>query len=327
VNAISLSELARALQVLAPRGEAMTGVGRSLGFDFAPEVERSRTDSGSAKPVFANPPSERATAMPSRGATTESSASRRPSDGAKQPLRDAPRSERPARPARFTELEPVPPQAPDWLADALRAPSEELAEPPAPEPLLEPRWTQGILAALLSTTRDDGPVDVDRAIARLARGETIAELPLQPRVSLDRGVQLLIDVGDGMLPFAADQLDMLDRVRRTVGASAAEVLWFRDAPLRGLGSGEASEWGSYRPPRYPQPVLLLSDLGVGRRPGPGRASAGEWLAFAEIAGHARCPILALVPYAVTRVPSALRAALQIVPWDRGTSGLTVSRAR
>src|SRR5206468_10029090 len=87
-------------------------------------------------------------------------------------------------------------------------------------PLLRPKWSRGVLAAANETTVSDGPIDVERMVERAARVEPVVTVPRLPRPSLHRGVQLLVDIGEGMQPFRRDQEVLVEVARETVGRRA-----------------------------------------------------------------------------------------------------------
>ena len=211
------------------------------------------------------------------------------------------------------EVEPLPTQAR----------SSEFPELPL-EPLFVPQWTRGILSASLATTSEDGPLDIERIVASLAQNQYQQQLPRLPQPTLRRGVQLLIDKSDGLVPFSRDQRWLQDALLRIVGADKLEILRFIGSPLRDAGQGPKSTWSKYRPPLAGTVVLLLTDFGIGQPMfSTDAASIPEWLDFAEEAHRAGCPLVAFVPYAPDRWPYHLRRCLTMIQWDRKTSVSTV----
>lgn len=219
----------------------------------------------------------------------------------------------------------LPTSAPDWLGlrESLRATvatTAAAANDPAPEPLLAPGWVRGILTALLSTRSIDGPPDIERAVEAIARKELVTELPRLHSLTTRRGVQLLIDMGDGMLPFGRDQSGLMRDVFNVIGEEAASVLRFTGTPLRGAGTGSRRRWTTYEPPLAGTPVLLLTDLGIGQPAGATLAApVEEWLDFAELLRRADCPAVALIPYPSARWPAPLARVIHLIEWDRPTS--------
>lgn len=203
----------------------------------------------------------------------------------------------------------------------------ELDRPSIHEPLFSPRRSPNLLGAALMTEAGDGPVDVALLIEFLASCKPMAGIPRLPAPSLFRGVQVLVDLGEGMEPFARDQEEILTELRRVVGADRLREMQFRHCPLRGAGSGPIWTWKPYEPPESKVPTLILSDLGMG---GPvfhsDRATEAEWLAFAGRLRARSCPLIAFVPYPVDRWPSRLAKAITLVMWDRSTTVGKVRRA-
>ena len=195
---------------------------------------------------------------------------------------------------------------------------------PPPRPLLSPRTSRGIVGAALSTHDDRGPVDVAAVVERLARGEPFDELPRRTWPTLRHGAQVLLDGGAGMAPYAADAEALLAELRRHFGHERLSVARFTGCPTRAAGLGARRRWGRWRPPRPGMPIALISDLGIGRPPlSDDVAPPREWLRFAAEASHARCPLVAFVPYRTSRVPAPLRRAMAIVEWSERTSASRV----
>lgn len=218
----------------------------------------------------------------------------------------------------------------EWTLSAEPLPrgaSEEHAPRPPLEPLLVPEWTRAILSTALSTACGEGDVDVERVAERIARREAVTAVPRLPLTTLRRGVQVLVDQGQGMQPFMRDLTAIQGEIRRVAGEHRARVLRFAGTPLRAAGAGPRGRWGEYLPPPRGTPVLLLTDLGIGRpQLSADPATVEEWLELAAVVRRAGCPLVALVPYGAHRWPAALRDAMTLVEWDRPTSAARV-RAR
>jgi hypothetical protein len=238
---------------------------------------------------------------------------------------------------------PSPPPAPDSLQSKIEPTTREveLRLPPIPvtplpqaatgaipeppvEPLFVPNWTRAILSSALSTNGEDGPLDLDRIVEALSRAEIPARLPRRPRPTTRRGVQLLVDKSEAMTLFVSDQTSVQDATRRAIGSDNVKVLRFVGCPSRGVRASAGEDWKSYGPPLPGTPVLLLTDLGIGRPMFSNeRADVDEWLGFAAQVRRAGCPLVAFVPYAPRRWPRPLRRVMTIVEWDRRTSAVTI----
>jgi hypothetical protein len=217
---------------------------------------------------------------------------------------------------------------PPWAAVVRPLPPPlpaEAAYRPALEPLFVPAWSRGILRAALAT-RGDGYPDLDRLVDDLAWGRPLTALPTLPWPTLSRGIQLLVDMGESMAPFFRDQAHLEAEVLRVVGRENVEVLRFAGCPSRGAGRGGRHAWTTYRLPRRGAPVLMLTDLGIGRVPFASEPTeSAQWQDFAAEVRRAGHPLVALVPYGPARWPAGLAPLMTIVHWDRPTSAVTIYR--
>jgi len=201
---------------------------------------------------------------------------------------------------------------------------EEFAPAPPFEPLFTPRWTRAILSTALATYGDDGQLDVERVAETLARGGHLERWPTLSWPTLSRGIQLLIDRSRSMAPFIGDQISIQRELKHVVGRDRVQTLRFAGCPLRGTGAGAVTAWSEYRPPPAGTPVVLLSDLGIGRPlVGDDRAGVAEWVGFARLVRRARCPLVAFVPYAAPRWPHELAPLVTVIHWDRWTTVSTI----
>ncbi|WP_264934579.1 hypothetical protein [Streptomyces sp. A012304] len=195
-----------------------------------------------------------------------------------------------------------------------------------PEPLLPPRAAPAVLRSALATrTSVGGPPDIGALVQAVARGVACRELPRVPRTTLRFGVQVLVDLGDGMAAFADDQEAIVEQLEGLIGAEHLDVRYFSDCPSRGAGPGDRATWRGYRPPARGTRVLLLSDLGLaGRSRRLHAASVREWRDFLGVVHTARCTAVALVPFPASRVPGRLRTRLAVLTWDRRTTATAVA---
>ncbi|HEV7681693.1 MAG TPA: hypothetical protein VGO68_06200 [Pyrinomonadaceae bacterium] len=215
----------------------------------------------------------------------------------------------------------------EWISDvqplpAFQADNQRYASPPL-EPLLLPQWTRGILVAALATTTDDGLPDLEKVTQILARGDAIKELPTLSSPTLRRGIQLLVDKSQAMMPFAQDQVWLQKEILKVAGNDRVPVKRFLGSPLRGAGAGRVP-LPAYAPPLPGTPVVLLTDLGICQPMlTDDWADTSEWLKFSDLVRHAHCPLIAFVPYGPSRWPKKLARAMTIIQWDRRTTAATV----
>jgi hypothetical protein len=206
-------------------------------------------------------------------------------------------------------------------ASTLARPAPRGATPALPhQPLLTPRSASAILRIALSRRIEGGELDVDAVVAQLARCRPIEELPRKYLRSLRFGVEVLVDRGKSMQPFARDQAELVQRIHRLVGRELTTVRSFADSPMRGCGAGSTASWQPYRPPGEGTRVLVLSDLGIGGPAlNPHRAAIDDWRRFSELLRQQGCEAVALVPYPPHRWPPALTALFPLICWDRSTT--------
>jgi hypothetical protein len=188
------------------------------------------------------------------------------------------------------------------------------------EPLLPPRSAAAVVQAALSRMVQGGELDVDAVVRMLAEGKPIVDLPRRRVVTMRLGVDLLVDLGEGMQPFTRDQMELVAQVRRIAGIEATAVRYFDDVPTRGAGEGPAWTWTPYHPAAAGARILVVSDFGIG---GPTlrhrRSTLDEWRAFARIAAECDCDVVGLVPYPRRRWSPALRRLFPLLAWDRSTT--------
>jgi hypothetical protein len=213
--------------------------------------------------------------------------------------------------------------------------SEKFESAPAPsrqlevQPLFVPRWTRGIISTALAVRTPTGQVDVREVVNEIARGRLLRTLPRLSAPAIAQRVEILVDVGQAMLPFAADQQNVIEAVRTVAGFDSVTVIKFTGSPMRGAGTDEMLEWPDYYSfPSSKTHLLLLSDLGIGRLPMSG-ASAGvdEWQRFGWELRRRQIACTAFVPYPVKRWPAALMHQFRLVEWDRSTTAGTVRFSR
>jgi hypothetical protein len=202
------------------------------------------------------------------------------------------------------------------IAQVLPTPS---AGPPLRRDSLLPAGQhRAILAALCRSPAATGDIDIDTLVERIARREPVQTLPPAVAPTTRRGVQVLVDFGDGMRPFIGDQEEVVEELERIAGQDGFEILRFACTPLDepGAGPGPVWTWRAYRPPLAGQPVVVLSDLGAGAEPLLRRDVQRRWSVFAARLHTAGNQVAALAPVPIDRLPRELRAALPVLTWDR-----------
>lgn len=190
-------------------------------------------------------------------------------------------------------------------------------------PLIPDHRARSVLGAVVGRRVANGPVDVERLVADVARGRPVQDIPRRQRLSTAVGVQVLVDRGPAMAPFRSDVDDVVGRVVRLLPDDTCVVVEFEGSPLDRVLAITDGEEGHvpYAPAFLPAPgstVLVLCELGIGRpATGPRSARPTEWLRLHEEVAQRGCRTVFLVPYGPARWPAALRAAgATVLWWDR-----------
>lgn len=194
-------------------------------------------------------------------------------------------------------------------------------------PLFDASWERGILIEAAGMARSEGSLAVLRAVELIARGDALRDLPLEKIQSVSKGCQILLDTGVGMQPFARDGRQLVQSLRRAVGAEHTRVLTFVDCPTNGVMT-ETYRDESYVPPENGAIVLAVSDLcGGGPRSAIREADPEEWLMTAKRIHDAGSSLVVVNPYPPARWPAAIAQQVPIVHWDTVTKVANVRQAR
>lgn len=210
------------------------------------------------------------------------------------------------------DAQPLPPDSPT------RAPLEL-------RPLLRRHYVGRIVQSAASADAGDGDIDVDEVVEMLAARTPVTDWPVKRRLSMLRGVQLLVDIGESMGLFARDCEDLTDTFTAVVGAHLVDSLAFQGCPTAAAGNGPRWQWRPYVPPLPGTPVVILSDLNI---PGCGGqdVDVDGWLRLDSILRSQGSSLLIFVPFPPLRWPARLRRHLRLIPWDRPTTPSSVVRA-
>ena len=318
---IRFDDLFRVFAALRPRdAEARAKIAALLGFALRDETpaEPAETKAKDTVERPAGKPRKESDSLPSPAGA---------------PKREEPRVIPPTVADTATILKPVRRIAvtpPEWLStvEPFPPPDASLPAPPPLEPLFLPRWTRGILAASTTVSVDAGAIDVGAVVAAITEGRPLRRVPRRPMTRMANGVQVLMDGSDSMLPFAADQEWLAERIATTAGRDRTEVLGIGGGSPFIAGSGPDFTWSDYFAHHLPArgvAVILVSDLGIGRVSFGQAATPGRWAAFAREVRRNECPLVAIVPYGPTRWPAVVRRAMPIEHWDRGTNARAARR--
>src|SRR5580658_2263696 len=228
---ISSADLIRAYNALKPSTpNQKSAIARVLGWDLGP--------SGKPRPQREKPPVSREESKP------EVSLPREVPVKSRQISIDP----TPVPTDSFTIEGPLPRRGVELLtmtAEDFETPAAPAA-PRQPDTLFVPRQARAIITTALAARSPNGPLDIDAIVETIARGNLLPEVPRLPVPAMALRVDLLIDVGESMLPFADDQRAMISLVRSVAGVEGVRVLKFIGSPLRDVGDDSMPEWREYR---------------------------------------------------------------------------------
>jgi len=220
------------------------------------------------------------------------------------------------------------PSAPTWLAQvpSLETLDEQGVNTPI-QPLFDRLRRRGILSSALATHVEEGDLNLQRIVDTVSVGQPLQYLPRLAVPTLRRGVQVLLDVGQGMDPFAEDQRGLVRALDDVLADDRLEVLLFSGCPGRGVRGEAESRYRAWRPPPRGVPLLVVTDLGIGGPMlDPDRPATAEWLAFSYRVRKAGYDIVAFVPYEATRWPRRLLSTMKLIHWSERTTVGAVRRA-
>lgn len=296
---ISLGDVARALDALAPKDEATRrAIVGALGFELAAssadDVDGESADAEDAGTVD----------LTDRTPDPEDSINAGPET---------------SRELQFNLKKRTSKRAPSHLSvpagKPLEAAVDEDSLPPPPlEPLLRPDWSRAVVSTMARTPVPGGPPDVERMIAAACELHPLLSVP-RAMIDIAAGADLLVESGENMAVFARDQRQLVHQARRVLGAGDVSVFRFEVSPARGVYGANDERAIAYRPPRPNWPVIMLTDFGIGRDPAE-RAEDDEWFAFAAFIRREHCRLIALVPYPPARWPAGVGSAMCALQWDR-----------
>lgn len=308
---VSLADLAEAFRLLRPRPEAAAELARALGFEAgalaaapAPEQPRAREEDAARG---------RKKQEDERAEKQHSNDEKKPDDaepGAPLKVRQV------ARPrqggyslfglsGRVRRAAPLP-----------IGPRGLLKIPPA-APLLPRRLLRAFLMDAVGDNLDDDAVDIEDAAEQVASLRLYQPLPRRRRRGFRSGLQLWIDEGPAMRPFAQDAESLRSAVRGIIGPSLESEFFFDTPPLPEDGSDSGAAPSAPPKLRPGTTVLIVTDLGIGRPPLKPRVPTSRWLSFARSLERRGVRAVALVPYGPARWPAEVTKHIKAVHWHTG----------
>lgn len=325
---ISLADALRAAADLQPADEAASQAVRAL-LGLEPVPERSSAPAS----LGAWMPSSSHNVMASQRKSHTSAQAfvvAKPAEATQAPEGETRADPARARPSTLTRLEgrSLELKPPPWLPQVTGF-NASLNEGITPDmqPLFDRVRRRGILSSTLATQVPEGDLDVARIVDTVSSGQPLANLPRLPVPTLRQGVQVLLDIGQGMDPFADDQRSLVKDLDNMLADVRLEVLRFTGCPSRGVLGPAATRTRAWRLPPPGVPLLVVTDLGIG---GPlldhDRPTNAEWLDFAQGVRSAGHTLVGLVPYEASRWPTRLARAMALLHWSERTTVGAVRRA-
>lgn len=199
-----------------------------------------------------------------------------------------------------------------------------------PEPrrgLFPPATQRALIRGVAASRRADGELDVERAVLALARRQPLRELPRTWLYVAGAGLQLLLDFGEPMEPFAADVRRFPAELTAALGAESFAPIWFRDAPAAdAVWPADSDVPKRYRAPSPGGRALAVTAFGVrgGLQASP--ATIETWLRFEAHLRTQKVPLVALTPLSPRLRPRALVQRIPMITWDRNTTVRETTRA-
>jgi hypothetical protein len=309
---VSLADLVRSHRWLElERDDDLAAVACVLGLAPAGATRSTAAPGAAAGPAPTMPRPDLATAPPPRASFVTGTAPDEAALGEEAPPGAAEIETLPSEPGFRRSPREVPPL--ESLLD-LPEPPEQVID----TSLFVSRWQRAIISGLAGTPRPAGAIDLTRVVEQIAAGRAVQTLPRLEVHTLRTGLQVLVDIGERMRPFADDVAATERALRNTAGRDSVTVLRFAGTLALGAGPGARRTWKPYRPPAAGTPVLVLSDFGLASAADAG-SSRLAWQPLASATASAGCPLIAVTPFPAARWPPWLTEFFTVVQWERTTT--------
>jgi hypothetical protein len=219
--------------------------------------------------------------------------------------------------ARLREVGADGASPPAWLDEvvALDATADGAFGVP-PEPPLPRMEARAAVGAVSATAHSGRRLDVPALVRSLARQRPLGRPPVAVERRTAPALQVLVDRGEGMDPYAEDVLFLLATLEDVGGRERLERRTFTGTPLRGVDAdalaGETEPWEH---PGAGALVITLTDVGGAAVRGAGdRAGGREWAAFAAAVALGDAELRVLTPLGAARAPW-LGPFARVIGWD------------
>jgi hypothetical protein len=224
-------------------------------------------------------------------------------------------------------LHPPPRRAPDRgpgvSAKELASSGAWVHSAPPPPPLTPWSRVWPRLQAPLRTSVPGRVPDLARMVRRMACGLPVQRIPMRPRRRWTSRLSVWIDTSARLAPFAADQEDVVARLRRSIGTEAVRVRWLTRAVQARSVEQTGDLLTGYKVDAL-TPILVLGDLGTYA---PDERARAAWSETARRLGHAGVRLTALVPAPRLRWAPGIAHDWQAMQWgEAAVTGPTAPEA-
>lgn len=183
---------------------------------------------------------------------------------------------------------------------------------------------RGLLIASVAQSSPGHCLDISSLIQASVQCRPLRSLPLIPRLSTQRGCQLLLDFNEGLVPWWDDMHDLIQQFQSVLGENSCPVYEFTDKPSNAVRWTEAGEqsWKAIAG----TPVVIASDFGQSStNRHESRSGLSAWRDFALHCQRWQVPLIALTPLGHKRMPKELMNLMSIVDWNPHTRASEVKR--
>ncbi|MGD9211100.1 MAG: hypothetical protein PVI90_09990, partial [Desulfobacteraceae bacterium] len=189
-------------------------------------------------------------------------------------------------------------------------------------PLFPLQLSRGIIRKHLAMLFFEGEPEVQPIVDKIARGLPLKTIPKQGSLSLRRGVHVLWDTSETMVPFIEDQRQLVHEIRSLFGRENVSLSYF-DTESQSTETDEISYFQNHILECHPRrPVVILSDFGICQSPYVFQPLSNQnwWLNFLLLCRRLGVPLIAFLPYDLSRCPKFLKKHVRLVHWDRPQIG-------
>ena len=162
-----------------------------------------------------------------------------------------------------------------------------------------------------------GKIDFPKLVDRIARQELIRQIPRQMAPAENGRLTVIRDFSPHLAPYFADQAELITRLSRLFPPQSFTILWGQDPEILQRQIGGIAGTKFVRDEPIPgSRILVLGDLGLLATD---RTVSQSWLRWGESQRLTGCPLLALFPGGLHRVPDRLRALFDVQSWQSDRS--------